>query len=390
MTKEERLKLLNQVFSPTTPIKQKDFFCGRFTQLTKIVDAINEVGQHAILYGDRGVGKTSLANIMVTSFTNIYPIKITCSRADDFKTLWQQSFDKIQFSTTTHGVGFNPSQKDIIINLGQCFGQIENPVPSDIVNTLLKFPSVNFLFVFDEFDNVSNKRTRALFADLIKSFSDNISNSTIVLVGIADNVEDLIGTHQSLERCLRQVKMPRMSNSESIEIITNGLEKLEISISDKIKEQIVEFASGFPHYVHLLCKYGAKEIIDNGRNEFNSTYLTIAIKTGIDNTSEQLRSSYQKAIVDSNMKSKWKSVLHACAISETDQFDCFTVNNVLKRYNSLTGKRVIGSNIIYNLNQLCTKERGDVLQKTGKGVNTRFRFINPMMKAFIKLKINSN
>ena len=390
MTKEERLLLLNQVFTPNAPIKQRDFFRGRILQLTKVVDAINEPGQHAILYGERGVGKTSLANIMESSYTNIYPIKITCSRQDTFETIWQQVFDRIQFSTTIAGIGFSPQQKEKIINLGTNLKNIDNISPSFIVNLLSQISKIKFLFLFDEFDNITNRRVRTLMADLIKSFSDNLNLSTIVLVGIADNVEDLIGIHQSLERCLKQVKMPRMTYEESAEIIQNGLNMLEIAIGNNVKNKIIEFASGFPHYVHLLCKYGAKEIIGNDKKEFSEAYLNIAIKTGIENTSEQLRSSYQKATVDSKENSKWKAVLHACANSECDAYNCFSIGNVLNQYNILTGKKVIGSNIIYNLNQLCNKERGEVLMKSGKGVSTRFRFINPMMRAFVKLKINSN
>src|SRR5690606_8272481 len=135
------------------------------------------------------------------------------------------------------------------------------------------------------------------FADLIKSMSDNNTNSTIVLVGISDSIENLIGNHQSLERCLKQVKMPKMKDDECEEIIINGLNKLGIGIDNKVKEKIIEFSSGFPHYVHLLCKYGAKEIIENEKRIFSDPYLSIAISLGIENTSEQLRISYRKAIL---------------------------------------------------------------------------------------------
>jgi len=390
MTKEEKLAVLNLVFSPTAPIKQKDFFHGRIVQLTKIVEAINETGQHAILYGERGVGKTSLANIMVSSITNLFPVKVTCNRQDDFKSLWKQAFDSVQFSTTIQGIGFNPQQKEEIKTLGQYINKTEDLRPSDIVNLIRQINGNHFLFVFDEFDNISNRKTRTSFADLIKSLSDNVSNVTIVIVGIADNVEELIGSHQSLERCLKQIKMPRMSSTESSEIIEKGFVQLEINISNPVKNQIVEFSSGFPHYVHLLCKYGAKELIENDRTDFSSAYLKIAIKTGIENTNEQLRLAYQKAINDPKEDSKWKAVLHACATSDTDQFNCFKIGEVLKQYNLISGKKVISNNIIYNLNQLCTKDRGEILKKSGKGINTKFRFLNPMMRAFVKLKINCN
>lgn len=390
MTQEQRLNVLKTVFSPTAPIKKQDFFSGRINQLEKVCDAVNEEGQHAIVYGERGVGKTSLANIISESLTNLYPIKITCNKKDNFVSIWQQTFGKIQFSKTTEGLGFNAPVKKSVESLGNVLNPKSSTFQFDILNQLNSINSVKFLFVFDEFDNITDKETRESFADLIKSFSDNNTNSTIVLVGISDDIESLIGEHQSLERCLKQIKMPRMSDNESLEIIEKGLEKVEIEISEKIKNEIVEFASGFPHYVHLLCKYGAKEIIANNKIDFSKAYLDIAIKKGIENTNEQLKSSYRNAAITSSTSFKWINVLHACAASPLDNYNCFEKSEILKNYNKITGKKVKGDSISYNLKQLCTIERGNVIKKIGKGLNSRYRFTNPMMRAFIKLKIKSN
>lgn len=394
MTKEERktlkLSLLSDVFSPISPIKQKDFFFGRMTQLQKIAEAINETGQHSILYGERGVGKTSLANIMVESFTNVYPVKVTCKRQDTFKTLWQTAFENIQFSKTVLGLGFTPKVTTQIVDIGEQISSITNLRPTQIVSLLNNITSYKLLFIFDEFDNIKSEKTKASFADLIKSLSDNNINSTIVLVGIADSIESLIGNHQSLERCLKQVKMPRMKKEEGEEIIDKGMQKLGIKIESGVKDKIIEFSSGFPHYIHLLCKYGAKELIENDKNVFSSSYLLIAIRSGIENTSEQLRISYRKAVLTSNKSSKWKDLLYACANAENDEFNAFTISDVTKEYNKITRRNVTSGNLIYNLNQLVTEARGEILVKLGKGMSTRYMFVNPMMRAFVKLKIHSD
>jgi len=388
MTKEEKLQALNWVFSPTTPIKKEEFFRGRIVQLRKICEAINQEGQHAILFGERGVGKTSLANIMAESLTIVYPVKVTCGRNDTFKSIWKQAFDQVQFSKTTTGLGFNAQDITGIVNLGPSLNQASTTFSFDIIKLISSFQNAKFLFIFDEFDNIVDREVRKLFADLIKSFSDNNTNTTIVLVGIADDVEKLIGNHLSLERCLKQVRMPRMSDLESQEIIDQGLVKLEIVINTRLRTKIIEFASGFPHYVHLLCKYACEEAINSDRNEISDSDLNIAINKGIDNTNEQLKSAYKKSIIGLSTTNKWKDVLFSCAESKLDEFNCFSISDILTAYKSRTGKEVKGGSISYNLNQLCLKERGSILEKLNTGLNTRYRFTNPMMMAYIKLMIN--
>ena len=390
MTKEQKLLMLGQVFSPTSPIKEKDFFYGRINQLEKVAEAINKEGQHAILYGERGVGKTSLANIMSKSYTELYPVKITCDRTDTFKSLWQRAFEGIQFSKTTTGLGFNPSTTTKLLNMGSQLAALANVRPSNIVNLLNSFGNFRMLFIFDEFDNVVNEKTKSSFADLIKSLSDNNTNTTIVLVGIADSIESLIGNHQSLERCLKQIKMPRMKNEESEEIINKGIQKLQLKIDKTVRDKIIEFSSGFPHYVHLLSELGCKEVIENEKLNFSDPYLLIAIKSGIEITSEQLRLSYRKAILTSNSSSKWKDLLYACANCDLDEFNAFTITEVVKHYNKITNGNSVNSSINYNLNKLLTEDRGEILAKLGKGMSTRYMFKNPMMRAFVKLKIHAD
>lgn len=78
---------LGNIFLPSSPIDREDLFFGRLPQIRALVDAINQRGQHAILFGERGVGKTSLGQILRAKLKGLNEIPIisplvTCDSSD--------------------------------------------------------------------------------------------------------------------------------------------------------------------------------------------------------------------------------------------------------------------------------------------------------------------
>ena len=59
---------MHQVFTPGFPISHRDFFRGRVKQLQRILETVPSPGRHPIVFGQRGVGKTSLVSILVDLF----------------------------------------------------------------------------------------------------------------------------------------------------------------------------------------------------------------------------------------------------------------------------------------------------------------------------------
>ncbi|GAB4179445.1 MAG: hypothetical protein Fur006_12670 [Coleofasciculaceae cyanobacterium] len=232
MDKQEKLHLLNQVFSPAAPIKSRDLFQGRIEQLQNVTDAILEPGQHVVLYGERGVGKTSLANIMDISFEKVLSAKVTCNRKQNFKDVWEAAFSKIKFEYSRDGLGFQAVEKKQVVQLNLFLPNDLQDISSQDVQNVLEKVDNYLLFIFDEFDSITDDETRLRFADTIKFLSDNATKVTILIVGIAGSVNELIGEHLSLERCIKQVHMPRMLDIELESIITKGLEVLGLTIDE--------------------------------------------------------------------------------------------------------------------------------------------------------------
>src|SRR5258708_323800 len=56
--------LLRDTFTPTRPKQNIELFYGRFEQLRCIIGAIEQQRAHVMIYGERGSGKTSLANVL--------------------------------------------------------------------------------------------------------------------------------------------------------------------------------------------------------------------------------------------------------------------------------------------------------------------------------------
>ena len=90
---------VSEVFTPATPISEQELFAGRAGQIDKAIDAINQRGQHAVVYGERGVGKTSLANVLSSRLVSrsgeqaIAP-RVNCDATDDFSSLWRKVLAK--------------------------------------------------------------------------------------------------------------------------------------------------------------------------------------------------------------------------------------------------------------------------------------------------------
>ena len=177
---------LSQTFSPATAVDRKGFFHGRQAIMRRLIDAANQAGQHAIIYGERGVGKTSLANVLssyLEPFTSetIASARVNCYGETTYAQIWNSLFRQVGFPTK---------------------GEYERLTLDDVFDTLRQEDARKLILIVDEFDRIQDPDIDTLFADTIKTLSDFNLDTTLILVGVADDVDDLITEHESINRCL--------------------------------------------------------------------------------------------------------------------------------------------------------------------------------------------
>ena len=66
-------------------------------------------------------------------------------------------------------------------------------------------PNALPIIIVDEYSEVRDEDAKALTANLIKEFYDFTITTTVILVGVAENISELVNDHASIDRALIQV-----------------------------------------------------------------------------------------------------------------------------------------------------------------------------------------
>ena len=368
--------LIIGTFTPGQPIRQLDLFAGRQHQINKVLEAVLSPGQHAAIYGERGVGKSSLANLIYDMVfaggkMSFIPVRINCGQVISFHEIWREVFRQVQMRSTHNEtpldeqVSETPNSQDIV----RIFERVKNPS----------------IIVLDEFDRI-DETTSAAMSDTIKALSDHGVEATLVLVGVANSVEQLIREHQSIDRALIQVPMPRMSRQELIAIVNTGMARIsELSIEDGLGRRMADISKGLPHYIHLLAKYSALTAVNDGRRNITYKDYENALKEATADKSQSLDKAYQTA-THSAFESIFEEVLLACALA-TDQRGFFGAKDVRTPLGKIMGKPAIKIEAyIRHLDKFTQEPRGPVLKKEGPKRRFQYSFVEPMMQPYVLMK----
>src|ERR1700730_14929542 len=272
-------------FTPGTPINEVELFAGRRETIQKLQDTVLEPGRHAVIYGERGVGKSSIANTFYRPLNHltrdIVSIRVNADATDDFDSLWRKVFRRIKRVATDNSATWADEIHPGKITVDDVYAEL-----SDF--DLNQCPIV----VLDEFDRIENDACKNLIADVVKTLSDFTVNCTLVIVGVAKNVTGLISNHASVSRALVQVEMRRMTRDELEDIVNIRLRRMGMSIDDEALWRITFFSAGLPFYTHSLGKHSALLTVADRRKKITEEDVFNAMKDCIADVDYKIQESY--------------------------------------------------------------------------------------------------
>jgi hypothetical protein len=270
--RERFAHMLHENISPTAPIQSEEHLYGRQKQLQQIEQALYAPGRSIFIYGDRGVGKTSLARTVAHSHQSAThkPVLLACSPDSTFSGIIGKVISALRGTENPKSESTTKVKATLPIKVVPIGFEVEHsrkPGASAAVyeldlNTAVEIlldigetrQGENTVVVLDEFDRIASDTERTRFADFIKQIGDQQIPVLFIFCGVADSLQKLLGGHESCFRYLEGVELQRLSWEARFEITNNAANALGVTVDERPRLRIAAISDGFPHYIHLISE----------------------------------------------------------------------------------------------------------------------------------------
>ncbi|MGW5769032.1 hypothetical protein ACWEVY_07780 [Streptomyces longwoodensis] len=418
MAQYSRAALLN-AFTPSHEITDPKLFAGRREQVRDLADALQTSAQIPLIYGDRGIGKTSLAIQMqwiamgatelldainspdhaiggedafmvfyatcsdeIRNDADLLQLLINCMEEVDFESSAKRA-SKLVDRKTRKQVSFKLFQLESTKTYQREADRIkyENLNQSEKLLRLVRsarecFGRQRILFIIDELDRVVDLSGFA-------SFLHNTSSPELrfALIGAAQNIAALHLSHLSIDRSLVPVQVTRMTNGELADVIDRAVDSLRSQglphrFSPDARTRLVRIAGGFPWFIHVIGQQALLRASDQGNFVVSGDNITQGIRKLTDKQfAQQFADSYQRAVRDSVAREKVLRLLAAWPDVEIPTGDAYAILRNLGISKPSAYKR-----------QLKSEKYGEILTSPGYEESSLVQFKNEMFRRYVYLR----
>ena len=264
-----------RTFDGTRPVKSRSELFGRRQEIETLVSAVLDAGQHAIIHGARGSGKTSVAKIFgsIADQRDAIVSYLPCEPNVLYAELMRSFLNDLPRSAVDPELRarFEAMREALPDDFGpRAFGEL--------VAGAFRQPTI---FILDEFDQVLDSQTLACVAITMKMLSDIDSRLVFVLVGIGRNLDEIIANHMSLRRHMHSIRLGRIDPTSVDALIDAGEAATGLKIDQDARALINRVSCGSPYHVRTICRQAALAADRGGRNEVNGTDMLRGIEDSV-------------------------------------------------------------------------------------------------------------
>jgi Cdc6-like AAA superfamily ATPase len=283
---------VSHAYTPSQPVADRRMFAGREETMKRIIGSIEDRRLHIVIYGERGIGKTSLLHMLSQAATEARYIVIytSCGADSDFDDTFRAAAADIPvlfhsgFAPTTEQVEKGATLADLLPR-----GPLSPRLFADLC---AKLTGTRVLIVLDEFDRCESATFRRDVAELIKNLSDRLGRVQLVLAGVAADLTQLVAHVPSIRRNIFALRVPKMSDAEVMKIVNNGEREVGFSFEPAASDLVIAVARGSPYIANLLCHHAGQTALEEGR----TTVLTSDVVGAVGLAQSDFRGRIAKAV----------------------------------------------------------------------------------------------
>ena len=269
---------LQRAFTPSQPVSDVRMFAGRREILLSLIRAIEDQQLHAVIFGDRGIGKTSLLHVFAQLAREArYIVRYTsCTERSEFDATFRAIAADVPL---LYHADFDPTSEPAERGaaLDTLLPERELTVAT-LTEVFAKLSGTRLLIILDEFDRATSPEFKRSVAELIKSLSDRSIRVQIVIAGVAANLTELVEHIPSIRRNILGLPMPAMTREEMAEMIALGEAIGQMSFEPGALDDIVAAAQGSPYVTGLLAQHAAARALDREARDVAREDVTEAIR----------------------------------------------------------------------------------------------------------------
>ncbi|MDO8876205.1 MAG: ATP-binding protein [Pseudolabrys sp.] len=328
-SEEEFAGILKQYIRPAQPIDTPDLLQGRDQLLRELGRTLHSPGMHIFVYGERGVGKTSIALTAAKTFGKADPPYVGCDEKSTFtgivtdicnELMGQKHLKNTRDLKGTAGFNIGVLKAEGSLSGNSVFQVPEhitsvNLAANVIIESVQKRGPGEHAVVIDEIDRIESDDVKSQFAELIKLLHDKRPPLRFVMCGIGKTLDEIIGSHLSASRPITAFELPHISFDARWKIITNAADRLSMVVPKEFLVRVSQISDGFPYYVHLIGENLFWQIYDHHTesNAASSNDFHEAISRAIARAEAPLREAYTFAIQKTKNSADYEEALWSTA-----------------------------------------------------------------------------
>lgn len=373
-----------EAFTPSRPKYSSRFFAGRRWALQRIITAVEQDQAHIIIYGPRGIGKTSLANVLAESASEVeyQVLRFPCGSNATFEEIFRgllRSLPADHLDRATQAKFSGVENLEQLLPEGE-FG------PTDLTAILSQIRLDHAILIIDEFDRVESKQLKNQLAEAIKNLSDASARVTFIVIGIAHSLDELIGMHPSIQRHLVGIHLPLMTESELEHVVLAGEDASGIRFEDATRDMVVAFSKGLPYYAQLLSLHAGRTALRRGSMLVQMADLRDALELVLIESDPLARGSYEAATREETDQ-LLNDVLFAAATAPFDKYGTFTAESAAEMFVDSEGEKLPDEEIRQCLEDLAQQDDARLIETwPAPTAETRYAFVLQTMRQYILLR----